>query len=70
MQSVYNKDFRPSGPPGFGRFNGNGSFGGNNGGGRGNGAGTCLYAVLHGTKPSNALRKVDASVPLPKETYL
>ena len=29
-----------------------------------------LYAVLQGTMPSNALRRVDASVPIPKETYL
>ena len=41
-QNDYSNDYRPSGPPGFGRFNGNGSFGGNNGGGRGNGAGTCF----------------------------
>ncbi len=28
-----------------------------------------LFAVLPGTRPSNALRQVDASVPLLKETY-
>ena len=27
-----------------------------------------LYVVLQGTRPSNALRQVDASVPLLKET--
>ena len=35
-------DYRPSGPPSFGRF-GSGSFGGSNfGGGRGNGERTCF----------------------------
>jgi len=38
----YINDYMPSGPPGFGRFNGNGNFGGTNGGGRGNGGGTCF----------------------------
>jgi hypothetical protein len=28
-----------------------------------------LFVVLHGIRPSNALRHVDASVPLPKEVY-
>jgi hypothetical protein len=38
----YSSDYRPSGPPSFGRF-GPGSFGGNNfGGGRGNGERTCF----------------------------
>ena len=45
-QQHYNRDFRsdyrPSGPPSFGRF-GPGSFGGSNfGGGRGNGERTCF----------------------------
>jgi hypothetical protein len=39
----YNSDYRPGGPPSFGRYNGSGSFGGNNfGGGRGNGERTCF----------------------------
>jgi hypothetical protein len=44
----YINDFRPSGPPGFGRFNGGSSFGGSNGGGRGNGGGTYFICCSTG----------------------
>ncbi len=52
-----NFDNKHSGPPTFGRYNGNknDSFGGINGGGRGDGIGTCLFVVLQGIKPNSSL---------------
>jgi hypothetical protein len=68
-QNDYINDYRPNGPPRFGRFNGNGSFGGSNGGGRGNGAGTCFICGSTGHHAKQCPKADDASLPLPKESY-